>query len=33
MQTAFPAIASAMAGQQSGHANLILTGDHWQVTN
>jgi hypothetical protein len=32
MQTAFPAIASAMNGQQSGQAHLAMTGDHWQVT-
>ncbi|HEY0796994.1 MAG TPA: hypothetical protein VGD64_14570 [Acidisarcina sp.] len=32
MQTAFPEIASAMSGQQVGHANLVMTGDHWQVT-
>jgi hypothetical protein len=32
MQTAYPAIASALGSNPSDHATLVMTGDHWEIS-
>jgi hypothetical protein len=32
MKTAFPDLAAALSGPQSDTAQLVMTGDHWQLT-